>query len=310
MKKRILLPLLSIFVLLIIVALYIFKIPFGDIGKLEKQYVKVELTKDKKSPVEYSIVEKMPKGWVQLKDISPHAVKAIMLSEDWFFYGHDGVDLSQVKEAALDGIKGEKLRGASTISQQVTKNLFLSNDRTVQRKFRELLITLYLEKKVSKDKILEIYLNIIQYGKSLYGIKAASKKYFKKSPKNLNAYEGAFLAMLLPSPVRYGQSYKDRKLTKFAKETMDNIIDKMVLAKVLTKEEGAREKKRRLSFTRSKSKVKGLGNMQKIKSHDDGRNWEKRYEYDPDLAVKEDFKYDPDAINEDDLNVKEEFTVE
>lgn len=308
MKKRILLPLITLFIILSIIVIYALKIPFNDIGKLESHYVQVDVLKT--GGVNYKIVSKKPRGWVLLKDISLNAKKAIMLSEDWFFYGHDGVDISQLKEATLDAMNGEKLRGASTISQQVTKNLFLNNDRTIKRKFRELLITLYLEKKVSKDKIFEIYLNIIQYGKGLYGIKSASRKYFKKSPKKLTAKEGAFLAMLLPSPVRYSQSFREKKLTKFAKSTVDKIIDKMVLAKVLTKKQGIKEKSRKLKFESRQRKVKGMGNMQKIKSNNDGRGWEKKYKYDPDLAVKEDFEYDPDAINDDDLQVQEEFSVE
>ena len=308
MKKRILLPLLAFLFILVIAIVYALKIPFNDIGKLESHFVKVEVLK--KGRVEYEIVKKKPKDWVMLKNISTNAKKAIMLSEDWFFYGHDGVDISQLKEAALDGITSGKVRGASTISQQVTKNLFLNHDRTIKRKFRELLITLYLEKKVSKDKILEIYLNIIQYGKGLYGIKNASKFYFKKRPSKLNAAEGAFLAMLLPSPVRYSQSFREKKLTDFANKTVDKIIDKMVLAKVLTKKQGIKEKKRKLGFERREKSVKGMGNMQKINADNDGRKWEKRYQYDPDLAVKEDFKYDPDAIKDDDLKVEEEFSVE
>jgi monofunctional biosynthetic peptidoglycan transglycosylase len=311
MKKRFLVPFLTFFILLIIVVVFALKIPFTDVKNLKDYYVSVKILK--KGDVEYKIVQKKPKSWVLLKDISTNAKKAIMLSEDWFFYGHDGIDLSQVKEAALDGLKSGKVRGASTISQQVTKNLFLSHDRTIKRKFRELLITLYLEKKVSKDKILEIYLNIIQYGKGLYGIKNASRFYFKKRPSKLNAAEGAFLAMLLPSPIRYSQSFREKKLTQFARKTVNQILDKMVLAKVLTKKQAQKEKKRRFGFESRKSRekgVKGMGNMQKIKSNDDGRDWEKRYQYDPDLAVKEDFKYDPDAINDDDLKVQEEFSVE
>ena len=307
MKKRVLIPLITFLLLIIVIVIFALKIPFSDINKLETHFVSIKVSKG--GDASYEIVKKKPKNWVFLKDISKDAVQAIMLSEDWFFYGHNGVDLSQLKEAALDGLKSGKVRGASTISQQVVKNLFLSNERTMQRKFGELLITLYLEKKISKDKILEIYLNIIQYGKGLYGIKKASRHYFRKNPKKLSAYEGAFLAMLLPSPVRYAQSFKEKKLTKFAKKTMDSIIDKMVLAKVLTKKEAQREKKRRLGFIK-KGRVKGAGNMQKVKSNDDGRNWEKRYHYDPDLSVKEDFKYDPDAINDEDLNVQEEFKLD
>ncbi len=283
-------------------------IPIFEINKLQNQFVDFKV--NKKGIVEYHIVKKKPKSWVQLKDISKPAVQAIMLSEDWFFYGHHGVDLSQLKEAAIDSMNGKKLRGASTISQQVTKNIFFTHDRTIKRKLKELASTIYLENKVSKDKILEIYLNIIQYGKNLYGIRKASKYYFKKSPKKLNAKEGAFLAMLLPSPVRYAQSFKERKLTDFAKTTVHNILDKMVLAKVMTAKEAAREKKRKLSFEKTRRSLKGHGNMQRIKKLSDGRDWEERYKYDPDLSLAEDVEYDPDAINDDDLNIKEEFAVD
>lgn len=286
-------------------------VPFSEINKLSKGYVGVTYSEEK--GVEYTIISKRPKGWSSLKNISKNATSAIMLSEDWDFFEHEGVDMSQVREAAIDGLKGEKLRGASTISQQVTKNLFFTSDRTVQRKFKELLATLYLEQKVSKDKILEVYLNVIQYGDGIYGIKDAAKHYFKKSPKSLTAKEGAFLAMLLPSPVRYSQSFKEKKLTKFANETVNNILDKMALAKVISKEKAKFLKTEELNFEkkpRRKKALRGIGNRQRVKRHTDGRDWENRYKYDPDLSVAEDVQYDPDAINEDDLKLKEEFSVE
>ncbi|OUR97777.1 hypothetical protein A9Q84_06135 [Halobacteriovorax marinus] len=306
-KRKKIAVLLSLFILFTFIFM-LGSIPIFEINKLQNQFVDFKV--NKKGIVEYHIVKKKPKSWVQLKDISKPAVQAIMLSEDWFFYGHHGVDLSQLKEAAIDSMNGKKLRGASTISQQVTKNIFFTHDRTIKRKLKELASTIYLENKVSKDKILEIYLNIIQYGKNLYGIRKASKYYFKKSPKKLNAKEGAFLAMLLPSPVRYAQSFKERKLTDFAKTTVHNILDKMVLAKVMTAKEAAREKKRKLSFEKTRRSLKGHGNMQRIKKLSDGRDWEERYKYDPDLSLAEDVEYDPDAINDDDLNIKEEFAVD
>ncbi len=285
-------------------------VPFSKINMLSKGYVGMNYSEEK--GIEYKIVAKKPKGWSSLKNISKNATSAIMLSEDWDFFEHEGVDISQVREAAIDGLKGEKLRGASTISQQVTKNLFFTSDRTVQRKLKELAATLYLEKKVSKDKILEVYLNVIQYGDGIYGIKEAAKHYFKKSPKSLTAKEGAFLAMLLPSPVRYSQSFKDRKLTKFANETVNTILDKMALAKVISKEKADFLKTQELNFEKNSKKkaLRGIGNRQRVKRLTDGRDWENRYKYDPDLSVAEEVKYDPDAINEDDLKLQEEFSVE
>ncbi|WP_417336382.1 transglycosylase domain-containing protein [Halobacteriovorax marinus] len=289
-------------------------IPFGEINKLQKGFVKS--TYSDELGVQYTIVDKRPKGWSPLKSISPNATSAIMLSEDWDFFRHVGVDVSQIKEAALDGIKGEKLRGASTISQQLTKNLFFSNDRSLQRKLKELGATMYLENKVSKEKILELYLNVIQYGDGIYGIKDAAKHYFNKSPKSLTAKEGAFLAMLLPSPVRYAQSFKEKKLTEFADETVNNILDKMALAKVISKEKAEYLKKQKLNFEKGRAKsrqrrnLSGIGNRQRVKKLTDGRDWENRYKYDPDLSVAEEVKYDPDAINEDDLKLKEEFSLE
>jgi len=307
-NKKTKISLLFLVILILGIASLYFSVPVAQINKLQNEFVHFKVNKLGK--VEYKIVKKKPRNWILLKDISTPAIKAIMLSEDWFFYGHRGVDLSQLKEAALDSVNGKKLRGASTISQQVTKNIFFSNDRTIKRKLKELVSTLYLEKKVSKDKILEIYLNIIQYGDKLYGIKKASRYYFKKFPKKLNAKEGAFLAMLLPSPVRYGQSFKEKKLTEFANKTVNNILDKMVLAKYLTKKQASFEKRRKLSFEKTERSFKGAGNMQRIKNLSDGRDWEERYKYDPDLAVAEDLKYDPDAINDEDLNIKEEFSLE
>lgn len=317
MKKKYKIIIILILLLITISAGFIgMSVPFSEINKLAKGYVSVSYSEEK--GVVYKIVNKRPKGWSQLKQISKNATSAIMLSEDWDFFEHEGVDISQVKEAAIDGIKGEKLRGASTISQQVTKNLFFTSDRTIERKIKELVATIYLEKKVSKDKILEVYLNVIQYGDGVYGIKNASRHYFKKSPKSLTAKEGAFLAMLLPSPIRYSQSFKEKKLTKFASTTVNSILDKMALANVISKEKADFLKKEDLNFESSfKSKrksgaKKSRAAIRRAKSQrlSDGRDWENRYKYDPDLSIAEDVKYDPDAINEDDLNIKEEFSIE
>lgn len=189
----------------------------------------------RKKKVFYEWVNERPKDWVELSEISPVLISAIVVSEDAKFADHLGIDGQELEKVILEYVnaqgkesESQKLRGASTISQQLVKNLFLSSKKDVTRKGREILMSLYLESKVPKWKILETYLNIIEYGKDLYGIKDASEFYFKKSPKDLEAREAAFLAMLLPSPVRYSVSFKQKKLTAFASNIVNSILFKML----------------------------------------------------------------------------------
>jgi len=115
--------------------------------------------------------------------------------------------------------------------------VFLSRDKTLWRKFRELVLALRLEKELGKKKILETYLNIAEWGPGIFGIGPAANYYFHKSPAELNAKEGAFLAMLLPSPIRYGQSFRKKQLTPFVVSSIRSILKKMVQAGFLTDEE-------------------------------------------------------------------------
>ncbi len=179
-----------------------------------------------------------PSGWSKLNTIDEQAYMAIVISEDWSFFDHPGVDLEQMKQAVADYLISDKrLRGASTISQQLVKNLFTDSERSLQRKIKELVLTMILERTTSKEKILETYLNNVQYGKSLYGITDASDFYFDKSPEDLNVKEGAFLAMLLPNPVRYAISYEQQSLTEFASEKIGNLLFKLKVAKVISEQE-------------------------------------------------------------------------
>lgn len=178
-----------------------------------------------------------PAPWVALDEISKHARNAVMISEDWAFYDHNGLDENQILEVLEDSFKRKRFRGASTISQQVAKNLFLSSERTIWRKFREVLLTFQLEAHCSKDRILETYFNIAEWGEDLYGIRPAAQLYFHKSPSELTAREGAFLAMLLPSPIRYAKSFRERAITAYAQKMMSGILLKMLQAHFLTPEE-------------------------------------------------------------------------
>ncbi len=183
-----------------------------------------------------------PDTWVRYQDISKNAAWAIIVSEDWAFFEHDGVDITQLGKAIRDKIKFDKnLRGASTISQQTVKNIFLDNSRSFKRKLIELLYTFKLEQTFSKKKILEFYLNIAEFDRNIFGIYSASFHYFGKHPKYLTAREGAFLAMVLPSPKKYSVSHKENRLTPFAKEVIDSILVKLRQAKIINEETRAAE---------------------------------------------------------------------
>lgn len=200
-------------------------------------------------PFTVTLERGVPENWTFLLHIAPVAVKAILISEDWSFYSHDGFDFEQIKEAVeVNLAKGKYARGASTITQQVAKNVFLDHQKSILRKLKEASLTVQLEEHLSKNRILEVYLNIAEWGEGIFGIENASRFYFKKSPKDLNAKEGAFLALLLPSPKKYGQSFRDRELTAFAHKRINQILGKLHAAKVLTDEQLDQLKKTPLSF--------------------------------------------------------------
>jgi monofunctional glycosyltransferase len=190
-----------------------------------------------------------PSSWVSYGEVSKVGMGAIIVSEDWAFYQHHGYDPNQIKEAINRDLEKKKFaRGASTITQQVAKNVFLNSEKSMGRKFKELLLAVKLEEKFKKPKILEVYLNIAEFGEDLYGIGPAAHFYFSKSPSELTAKEGAFLAMLLPSPKRYSQSFRAKQLTAYAAKTITDILAKMVQAQYLTEEEESAEVNRPLSF--------------------------------------------------------------
>ena len=181
---------------------------------------------------------KISKGWTPIGQISNVAKWAIVISEDWAFYEHHGIDFNQLEIVIEESIEEKELvRGASTITQQVAKNIYLSNERSIFRKIKEAIIAYKLESNLSKEVILAHYLNLIHLGEGIHGIKQASRHYFNKSPSNLNAREGAFLAMLLPSPVKYSTSFRKKELTPFATKIIESILRKLKQAKVITVEE-------------------------------------------------------------------------
>ena len=140
--------------------------------------------------------------WVPAGAISPALRAAVVASEDQRFYEHDGFDWKAMQGAVGEWRGGDKLRGASTISQQVAKNLFLWPGRSFVRKGLEAWLTLWIELLWPKQRILEVYLNVAELGDGVFGAEAASRRYFGRSAGRLGAHESALLAAMLPSPRR------------------------------------------------------------------------------------------------------------
>jgi len=139
--------------------------------------------------------------FVPLEDIPPSLVKAVITAEDGGFFHHRGVNVGQVVEALAENLAaGRVVRGASTISMQLAKNLYLGRERTMGRKIEEFFITLALEERLSKGRIMEIYLNVIEWGDGIYGIGPAARHYFQKHPRDLDDLECAFLASIIARP--------------------------------------------------------------------------------------------------------------
>lgn len=203
------------------------------------EYRKSEATAEGKEPKQYMI-------WMPMEQISPNLAKAVLAGEDSRFFEHNGFDWDAIQKAWDEAVReGEKeakedceaeakannqspkdcsnredewipplpsfKRGASTVTQQLSKNLYLSEDRNFLRKGREAVYTYFLEKNLSKKRILEIYLNVIEWGDGVYGAEAASRTYFKKSASNLTRDEAAFLAAMIPSPLNVFNPAKNRK---------------------------------------------------------------------------------------------------
>ena len=142
--------------------------------------------------------------WVPLTRIAPALQRAVVAAEDASFFAHEGFDWEGIKDAALYNLEvGEFKRGGSTITQQLAKNLYLSSERSLFRKAREALITRSLEHHLTKERILEVYLNVAEWGQGIFGAEAAARHHFGKSAKELTLNEAALLAAILPSPRRY-----------------------------------------------------------------------------------------------------------
>lgn len=177
-------------------------------------------------------------NYVTVDQISAHLKDAILVSEDVGFYGHNGFDFAEIRESFRRNLaEGRYARGGSTISQQLSKNVFLTENKSIIRKIKEALITYELEKSFSKDFIFEKYINVVEFGRGIYGVKKASLHYFSKPPSDLTPLEASFLAFLLPSPEKYSMNFYKKKLTNFTRDRLNQILFKMNYYKKISDDE-------------------------------------------------------------------------
>jgi len=174
--------------------------------------------------------------WSPLEDISRDLLYAAVMGEDASYFEHKGINYDALINAFAENIKRRKfVYGASTISQQVVKNVFLYPSKTFARKLKELIVTRRMEGRFSKNQILEVYLNIAEFGPKIFGVGRASTYYFKKKPSQVNAAEGAFLALMLPSPRKYHHSiFQNKYIASRHKRKLRRILKDMLYKELIS----------------------------------------------------------------------------
>ncbi len=222
----------GILIILLCILIRLLISPLPDVRPLKNPRHNMALTmrdwQDKKVP--FMLGPRNP-HWTPLSQIPPTFTWAVIVAEDDTFYQHNGFNFSAMKDALWEDIKRRRpVRGGSTITQQLAKNLYLSKRKSLSRKFKEAAIAWRLERHLSKNRILELYLNVIEWGPGVYGIGEGSWHYFRKHPSELTFYEGVLLAAIIPSPKRYDPLRHPQR----AMERYQKILALMHAAKLIT----------------------------------------------------------------------------
>ena len=172
------------------------------------------------------------RDYVRLNDVSAYFKNLLLIAEDSAFYQHKGFDWEELENSFLSNLKDKKIsRGGSTITQQLAKNVYLNFDRTLTRKFREAILAAQIEKQLSKNQILEKYINVIEFGKNIFGLHKAARHYFNKHPSELGLLESAYLVYLIPNPRVHSQTFKNQKLTDYSRYRILDLIFKLYKTK-------------------------------------------------------------------------------
>jgi membrane peptidoglycan carboxypeptidase len=184
------------------------------------------------------VVSAASPDFIPLANVPPLFIRALLLAEDTDYYGHRGVDLRELPSALAANLgRGTFVRGASTIPQQLAKNLFLTRRKTLGRKVEEAALALLLDSALGKQRMLEIYLNVIEWGAGIYGLESAARHYFDREPSQLTPRQMVFLVSLIPGPVKYQRSFASGTPTPFLEGLMSSLLAKLQSVHALTDEE-------------------------------------------------------------------------
>lgn len=177
------------------------------------------------------------RDWTPLSGIARSLQEAVVTAEDDLFWTHHGFNTLQIRRSFEENReRGRIVRGGSTVSMQLARNLFLSPERTWVRKVREAFLTFWIELRLPKRRILETYLNVAEWGPDLYGIGPAARRYFGKDPSRLSLRESALLAIMLPAPRRYAR-YPTTGMTDWSRSMVDDLLLRMLRRGVITEEQ-------------------------------------------------------------------------
>ncbi|MBS2030118.1 MAG: monofunctional biosynthetic peptidoglycan transglycosylase [Deltaproteobacteria bacterium] len=164
--------------------------------------------------------------WVPLGEVAPELVSCVIASEDARFFLHDGVDVAQMKQAVEKDLRTHRYaRGASTLTQQLAKNLWLTENKSLLRKLQEAVLAERLEDALSKERILELYVNEAEWGEGIFGVEAASRAYFNREPRALTLAQSAMLAAMLPAPRRLSPRTDAAELLPRARHVLERVAD-------------------------------------------------------------------------------------
>jgi len=234
-RFRAILAALAVFPLLLAAWVGVSILTLPSVAPLKKTGISMTITvKDWHRKGHPFVVGPRNPRWTPYRAIPAALKKAVVASEDANFYSHEGVDYEAIREAIkADWRKGKFVRGGSTITQQLAKNLFLSREKTLIRKVKEIVLARRMDDVLSKSRILELYLNVVELGPMVYGVGHAAHYYFGAHPSALTVRECAFLAAMLPGPKVYNPY---RRMDRVMKRS-DRILRRMVSARMITREE-------------------------------------------------------------------------